>query len=120
MPSGTASRWPEPWASPSTAAKSAEAEPRVLWKTIMANVLNIQLDVPEAEQGPGMGGAMLAMVACGRYPSVAAACEALVRTAETISPDPELAARYEVRYQQFKAVYPALKDVFAAMNGAQL
>ena len=91
-----------------------------LWKTIMANVLNIQLDVPESEQGPGMGGAMLAMVACGRYPSVAAACEALVRTAETISPDPELAARYEVRYQQFKAVYPALKDVFAAMNGAQL
>jgi len=68
----------------------------------------------------GMGGAMLAMVACGRYPSVAAACEALVRTAETISPDPELAARYEVRYQQFKAVYPALKDVFAAMNGVQL
>ena len=91
-----------------------------LWKTIMANVLNIQLDVPESEQGPGMGGAMLAMVACGRYPSVAAACEALVRTAETISPDPELAARYEVRYQQFKAVYPALKDVFAAMNGVQL
>ena len=91
-----------------------------LWKTIMANVLNIQLDVPESEQGPGMGGAMLAMVACGRYPSVTAACEALVRTAETISPDPELAARYEVRYQQFKAVYPALKDVFAAMNGAQL
>ena len=86
----------------------------------MANVLNIQLDVPESEQGPGMGGAMLAMVACGRYPSVAAACEALVRTAETISPDPELAARYEVRYQQFKAVYPALKDVFAAMNGVQL
>lgn len=90
-----------------------------LWKTIMANVLNIQLDVPESEQGPGMGGAMLAMVACGRYPSVAAACEALVCTAETISPDPELAARYEVRYQQFKAVYPALKGVFAAMNGVQ-
>ena len=40
-------------------------------------MLNIQLDVPESEQGPGMGGAMLAMVACGRYPSVAAACGAL-------------------------------------------
>ncbi len=90
-----------------------------LWKTIMANVLNIQLDVPESEQGPGMGGAMLAMVACGLYPSVAAACEALVRTAETVTPDPGLAARYEVRYQQFKAVYPALRGVFAAMNGVQ-
>ena len=90
-----------------------------LWKTIMANVLNIQLDVPESEQGPGMGGAMLAMVACGLYPSVAGACARLVRTAETVTPDPDLAARYEARYRQFKAIYPALKDVFAAMNGGQ-
>ena len=88
-----------------------------LWKVIMANVLNIQLDIPESEQGPGMGGAMLAMVACGLYPTVASACARLVRTAETVSPDPEIAARYEVRYQQFKQVYPALKGVFSALNG---
>jgi len=30
--------------------------------------------------------------------------------------DPEAAARYEARYQQFKRLYPALKPVFAAMN----
>ncbi len=88
-----------------------------LWKTIMANVLNIHLDVPESEQGPGMGGAMLAMVACGLYPCVADACEKLVRTAETVSPDPQLAARYEARYQQFRTIYPALKGVFAGLNG---
>ena len=84
-----------------------------LWKTMMANVLNIQLDVPESEQGPGMGGAMLAMVACGLYPSVADACAKLVRTAETVSPDPELAARYEGHYQQFRQIYPAMKGLFA-------
>ena len=88
-----------------------------LWQSIMANILNIQLDIPESEQGPGMGGAMLAMVACGRYPSVADACEKLVRTAGTVKPDPEAAARYEARYKQFKRLYPALKGVFAAMNG---
>lgn len=87
-----------------------------LWKTMMANVLNIQLDIPESEQGPGMGGAMLAMVACGLYPSVAAACEKLVRTAETVSPDPELAARYEARYQQFRKIYPAMRELFAQLN----
>ena len=59
-----------------------------LWKTIMANVLNICLDVPESEQGPGMGGAMLAMVACGLYPSVAEACARLVRTADDNLPRP--------------------------------
>ncbi len=87
-----------------------------LWKTIMANVLNIELEVPESEQGPGMGGAMLAMVACGLYPSVADACAALVHTAETIVPDPELAARYERRYQKFKQIYPAMKELFPALQ----
>ena len=87
-----------------------------LWKTIMANVLNIQLEVPESEQGPGMGGAMLAMVACGLYPTVADACAKLTRTAETISPGPELAARYEARYQQFRKIYPAMRELFAQLN----
>lgn len=86
----------------------------------MANVLNLQLDIPSSEQGPGMGAAILAMVACGAYPTVGAACEALVHTAGTVSPDPELAGRYEARYQQFRAIYPALKGVFAAIGGAQL
>ncbi len=87
-----------------------------LWKAILANVLNIRLDVLESEQGPGMGGAMLAMVACGLYPTVANACGKLVRTAETISPDPEIAARYEVRYQQFRQIYPAMKDLFPILQ----
>ncbi len=87
-----------------------------LWKSIMANVLNIQLDVPESEQGPGMGGAMLAMVACGLYPTVADACGRLVHTAETISPDPAIAARYEARYQQFKQIYPAMKELFPILQ----
>lgn len=87
-----------------------------LWKTIMANVLNIQLEVPESEQGPGMGGAMLAMVACGLYPTVADACAKLTRTAETISPDRSLAARYEARYQQFRKIYPAMRELFAQLN----
>ena len=87
-----------------------------LWRTIMANVLNIQLDIPASEQGPGMGGAMLAMVACGLYSSVADACGKLVCTAGTVFPDPQLAARYEERYQQFRQLYPALKSVFADFN----
>lgn len=87
-----------------------------LWRTILANVLNIQLDIPESEQGPGMGGAMLSMVACGLYPTVADACSKLVRTAETVSPDPRLTARYEVRYQQFKQIYPAMKGLFPILQ----
>ena len=88
-----------------------------LWRKIFANVLNISLDIPESEQGPGMGGAMLAMVACGAYPTVADACRALVRAAQTVEPEPELAALYEKRYEQYRLLYPALRSVFAKLNG---
>ena len=79
----------------------------------MANVLNIELQCLESEQGPGMGGAMLAMVACGEYESVKAACERIVHVASTVRPEPELAAKYEKRYQQFQKIYPACKQLFA-------
>ena len=86
-----------------------------LWKKIMANVLNVQLQCVASEQGPGLGGAMLAMVACGAYATVADACRALVRVASTVEPEKELVDRYEKRYQQFRKIYPACKDLFAEL-----
>lgn len=84
-----------------------------LWKKIIANILNVELECLECEQGPGMGGAMLAMVACGAYKTVQAACDAIVRVASRVTPEPELAARYEKRYRQFRKIYPACKQLFA-------
>ena len=86
-----------------------------LWKKIMANVLNVQLQCVASEQGPGLGGAMLAMVACGAYATVADACNALVSVASTVEPEKELVDRYEKRYQQFRKIYPACKDLFAEL-----
>ena len=87
-----------------------------LWKRIMANVLNVTLECPASEQGPGMGGAMLAMVACGQYASVQEVCDKFVQVASTVEPEPELVAKYELRYQQFKKIYPACKELFAALK----
>ena len=86
-----------------------------LWRTIFTNVLGIPLEMVKTEQGPGYGGAMLAMVGCGQYASVQAASDALVEVASTVQPDPELTAKYEARYQQFKKIYPACKELFAAL-----
>ena len=87
-----------------------------LWQKILANVLNIPLELPVSEQGPGMGGAMLAMVACGAYPTVQAAADALVRVSKVVEPNPEIAARYEARYQAFRQIYPALKAVYPILK----
>ncbi len=86
-----------------------------LWRTIMANVLNLSVQIPANEQGPGMGAAMLAMVADGVYESAEAAAEAIVKVKSQEDPDPELAGLYEKRYREFKTLYPALKGVFAGM-----
>ncbi len=87
-----------------------------LWKKIFANVLNIRLEIPVSEQGPGMGGAMLSMVACGEYPDVKACCEKLTSVARTVEPEPALVAKYEKKYQQFQKIYPACKELFARLK----
>ena len=86
-----------------------------LWRKIMANVLNIAIDIPQTEEGPGYGGAMLSMVGCGAYESVEACADALVRVTDTVLPDPEIVARYEKQYQKFSGLYPALKNTFKQM-----
>ena len=83
-----------------------------LWRRILANVLGIPLDMVATEQGPGYGGAILAMVAGGKFPTVQAACDVLVTVASTTEPDPELTALYNERYSQFKQIYPAMKSLF--------
>ena len=83
-----------------------------LWKKIIANVLGISVDVTESQEGPSMGGAMLAMVACGEYPDVVSAADAIVKIVDTIDPDPELVEKYNARYEQFRQIYPTVKELF--------
>ncbi len=83
-----------------------------LWRTILANVLGIPLDIVATEQGPGYGAALLAMVACGQFATVREAAGALVRVKATVQPDPALTQLYDARYAQFKQIYPACKALF--------
>lgn len=84
-----------------------------LWKKIMANVLGIPLNILKTEQGPGYGGAILAMVGTEKYNDVATACSALTAVADTIYPEKKLTESYNKKYNKFKTIYPALKNVFA-------
>ncbi|MBQ2901586.1 MAG: xylulokinase [Agathobacter sp.] len=83
-----------------------------LWRTMFANILGIPLEILKVEQGPGYGGAMLAMVGCNEYESIQAVTEAFVKVETVIEPSPELVSKYEVKYQQWKQIYPACKELF--------
>ena len=83
-----------------------------LWRKIIANVMNMKVDIIESEEGPGYGAAILAAVGCGVYPSVEKAAKKLVKVIKTEEPDEELVQKYEEKYQKFRKFYPALKGMF--------
>ncbi|MFR0801073.1 MAG: xylulokinase [Suilimivivens sp.] len=83
-----------------------------LWKKMIANILNLKVDVIESEEGPALGGAMLAAVACGEYKDVEEAAAKIVRIVDTVEPEEELVKKYDERYQQFRQIYPACKPLF--------
>lgn len=87
-----------------------------LWRKIMANVLNINVNIIESEEGPGLGGAMLAAVACGEYASVQEAADQIVKVVGTEKPDPALAAKYDERYAKFKEIYPTVKALYDTLK----
>ena len=84
----------------------------LLWRKIMANVLNLEVDIIESEEGPGYGGAILAAVGCGEYDSVEEAAKKLVKVGDTVKPDSALVKKYEKRYKIFRQIYPNLKFLY--------
>lgn len=83
-----------------------------LWKKMIASILNLKVDVIESEEGPALGGAMLAAVACGEYKNVEEAAAKIVRIVDTVEPEEELVKKYDERYQQFRQIYPACRPLF--------
>lgn len=82
------------------------------WIKILANVLNLKIDIPANEEGPSMGAAILAAVACGEYKDVKEAAEKMIKIAETVEPETELAEKYHKQYEKFKHIYPACKEIY--------
>lgn len=83
-----------------------------LWQKILCNVLNIEITLPQTEQGPGYGGALLAMVGTGEFATVKECADHFVEIKKTLVPESEMVARYEERYNKFKEIYPAMQELF--------
>ncbi|MBR0145608.1 MAG: xylulokinase [Eubacterium sp.] len=83
-----------------------------LWRKMIANIMNLTVETIESEEGPALGGALLAAVGCGVFRDTKEAAAAVVKVTGQEVPDPALVALYEERYQTFRKLYPALKDVY--------
>ena len=82
-----------------------------LWRQIQADIYGREVKTVAAEEGAAYGAALLAGVAAGAWPSVDAACDAVVRIASTIEPDTESVNLLGRQYETFRKIYPAIRTI---------
>ncbi|MBR6359128.1 MAG: xylulokinase, partial [Lachnospiraceae bacterium] len=83
-----------------------------LWRKLIADIMNVKVEIMNSEEGPGYGGAILAAVGCGEYASVSEATKKIVKVKDELLPDAEAVKAYEEKYKVWKQLYPALKGVY--------
>jgi len=84
-----------------------------LWRQIQADVYRQPVEIVEAEEGAAYGAAILAGVGAKVWPSVDAACEAVVRVAGKVSPNPGDSGVMERSYAAYRRMYPAMKSILS-------
>ncbi len=83
-----------------------------LWRQIQADVYVHEVEIVEAEEGAAYGAAILAGVGAKMWPSVDAACSAVVRVAQRVRPNPDAVAVMNKSYAAYQRVYPATRAIF--------
>jgi len=82
-----------------------------LWRQIQADVYGREVEIVAAEEGAAYGAAILAGTGAGAWKSVEQACDAIVRVAKRIAPNPKDSAVMQKAYQTYRKIYPALRQV---------
>ena len=82
-----------------------------LWRQIQADIYGQPVETVEAEEGAAYGAAILAGVGVKAWPSVDAACNAVVRVAQNIVPNSQDSLVMEKAYAVYRRMYPAMKNI---------
>lgn len=83
-----------------------------LWIKILSNVLNMNIEIIENEEGASLGGAILAAVSCGAFASLEEATNKIVKISEIFMPEESLVKKYEKKYSKYKEIYPSIKNLY--------
>lgn len=84
----------------------------ILWRCIIANVFNLEVETVNSLDGPAYGAGILAMVGDGIYENVNLATKELIKPLEKIYPDKKEPLKYNKKYEKFRKLYPILKDFY--------
>jgi xylulokinase len=89
-----------------------------LWNQVKADVCGLPIVTLEGEDAAVRGDAMLAGVAVGAFPDLAAAERAFVATLARFEPDPTTRAAYDDAYDRYIRLFDALRPEFERTGGA--
>jgi xylulokinase len=89
-----------------------------LWRQIQADVYAQPVEIVAAEEGAAYGGALLAGVGAGVWPSADAACDAVIQVAHRIEPQPTDSAKLQDFYALYRSLYPSLRPIFHGLHAA--
>ena len=85
-----------------------------VWRQIQADVYGQGVETVLAEEGAAYGAALLAGVGSGVWPTVDAACDAVVRVARRTLPDEKAMRVLQESYLRYRRIYPALRTIYPA------
>lgn len=86
-----------------------------LWLQLKADITGIPVVVPRTTEAAGWGAALLSGAGSGHFASAAQAADEMLHLERRFEPDSKRAARYEERYELYREVYPALKEIHHRM-----
>jgi xylulokinase len=87
----------------------------LLWRQIIASVMETELVTVNSTEGAAFGAALLAGVGAGAWGNVPDACAATIRLTGQTTPDPGQVDAYRKAYPIFRELYPELKPTFEKM-----
>ena len=87
-----------------------------LWRQMQADIYGQRVETVAAEEGAAYGAAILAGVGAKAWPSVDAACNAVVRVAGNLSPNLDNSQVMEKAYTAYRRIYPAMKSIFNSIE----
>ncbi len=82
------------------------------WVQIIANVLNVEIDYINTNEGGALGSCILAAVGCGHFATVEEATTKIIKVTKNVKPQPEKVEKYNRKYSQFREIYPTVKKLF--------
>jgi xylulokinase len=82
-----------------------------LWQQIQADIYGMPVELVAADEGAAYGAALLAGVGAGIWPSVDAACKTAVHVAKKIEPIAKNVDLMNRRYEEYRKLYPALRQI---------